>query len=184
MINYSSVKLVNGANFNRYFKRPLYDSYCFSNINNLIEYVLGINKKLFFPEDVFLNLPKLYDQVIFFLIDGFGWRFYKKFENHPFFLNLKKGLVINKLTSQFPSTTSAHVTKIHTGFSVGESGVFEWNYYEPRLDQIITPLLFSKAGDDQRDTLESMIRPEEIFPKNTFYEKLKNKSINCFVFQH
>ena len=54
--------------------------------------------------------------------------------------------MVEKLTAQFPSTTAAQITTIHTGQTVGEHGLFEWNYYEPVLDAVIAPLLFSFAG--------------------------------------
>lgn len=184
MVNRNSIKAVDQAKMNVFFKKPLYDSYCFSNINNLIEYSLGVAERLDFPGDVFLGLPHHYNGVILFFIDGFGWRFYEKFKKHSFFKKLENEGVVNKITSQFPSTTSAHVTKIHTGLTVGESGVFEWNYYEPKVDAVISPLLFSFAGDNERDTLKSIIKPEEILPKKTFYQRLKDKGVNCYIFQH
>lgn len=87
-----------------------------------------------------------YDAVVLFLVDAFGWRFFEKFQDLPFLKRLTSDGMVEKLTAQFPSTTAAHVTTIHTGLPVGKSGVFEWFYYEPQLDRIIAPLLFSYAG--------------------------------------
>ena len=88
------------------------------------------------------------------------------------------------MTSQFPSTTADHVTCMHTGLDVGQSGVYEWNYYEPLVDEVITPLLFAYAGDKERDTLKrSGIPTEAFFPTQTFYQKLQTRGITSYVFQ-
>ncbi len=89
------------------------------------------------------------------------------------------------MTSQFPSTTAAHVTCMHTGLNVGRSGIYEWNYYEPLVDEIITPLLFAYAGEKKRDSLKrSGIPAEAFFPTLTFYQKLQTRGITSYVFQH
>ncbi|GIW64989.1 MAG: hypothetical protein KatS3mg092_0922 [Patescibacteria group bacterium] len=184
MINKKSIETVDKSNLNQYFKKPLYESYCFSNINNIIEYNLGLTNNLQCPNDILIYPDKKYKKVILFFIDGFGWRFFEKFSQSIFFKFAEKNGLINKFTSQFPSTTSAHVTKIHTGLTVGESGVFEWNYYEPKVDAIITPLIFSFVGDKKRDTLKNHIDPKKIFPKKTFYQHLKKNGIKSYIFQH
>ena len=185
MLNKKSIQIVDQSNINSYFKKPLYSSYCFANINSLIEYCLGINNHSHLPQDVLGNSSGNYEKIILFFIDGFGWRFVDKFWSHPFFKKIKNKGIISKITSQFPSTTAAHVTKIHTGLTVGESGIFEWNYYEPKVERIISPLLFSFAGDKKRNTLKkTQINPEEIFPKKTFYQKLKKMGVKSYIFQH
>ena len=123
-----------------------------------------------------------YDAVVLFLVDGFGWRFFEKFEEMPFLKRMTKSGKVEKLTSQFPSTTAAHITTIHTGQPVGQSGVYEWFYYEPQLDRIIAPLLFSFAGDDERDTLKGIINPAKLYPKQTMYKDLKALGIESHVF--
>jgi len=172
--------------FDKEFIKPQYDDYCFSNIPSFI--LDRFNKTNFskLPKDVIFNNDKIYQKIIFFLIDGFGWRFFKKYQNHPFFKFIEKNGVISKLTSQFPSTTAAHVTSIHTGLSVGESGVFEWFYYEPKVDLIIAPLLYSTAGNkEEKNRLKKFpIKPKDIYPKKTFYQILKNIGIKSFIFQH
>ena len=122
-----------------------------------------------------------YDAVVFFLVDGFGWRFFERFQEAPILKRLSKGK-IEKLTAQFPSTTAAHITTIHTGLPVGQSGVYEWFYYEPLVDQIIAPLLFSYAGDDERDTLKGQVNAAKLFPNRTLYQELGKQGIESYVF--
>jgi len=123
-----------------------------------------------------------YDAVILFLVDGFGWRFVERFQDAPFIKRLTNSGKVEKLISQFPSTTAAHVTTIHTGQTVGESGVFEWFYYEPLLDRMIAPLLFSLAGEQQRDTLKNKVDARKIYPTKTLYNSLKNSGVASHVF--
>ena len=88
------------------------------------------------------------------------------------------------ITSQFPSTTAAHVTTIHTGLPVGQSGIYEWFYYEPLLDTMISPLLFSFAGDHDRETLlRTGVNPATLFPTTTIYHDLANKGVTSTVIQ-
>ena len=124
-----------------------------------------------------------YDAVVLFLVDGFGWRFFERFQDAPFLKRIAKHGQIEKLISQFPSTTAAHVTTIHTGWNVGQSGVYEWIYYEPQLDAMITPLLFSYAGARYRNELTSTgIHPPLLYPRGHFYPELKKSGVNPYVF--
>lgn len=123
-----------------------------------------------------------YDVVVLFLVDGFGWRFFKKFQDAPFLKRLTDEGQLEKLTAQFPSTTAAHVTTIHTGLPVGQSGVYEWFYYEPQVDRIITPLLFSYAGDKDRDTLKGVVKANKLYPNQTLYQELGVLGIESHFF--
>lgn len=124
---------------------------------------------------------KQYDAVVVFFIDAFGWRFFEKFQDHPFLKRIAQNGKIEKLTSQFPSTTAAHVTTMHTGIPVGQSGVHEWYYYEPSVDRVIAPLLFSYAtGSKDRDTIDKKVQPLDIFPRGVFYPALKQMDVEAF----
>jgi hypothetical protein len=126
-----------------------------------------------------------YEVVVLVLIDGFGWRFFNKFQETPFLKRLAREGQIEKLTAQFPSTTAAQVTTLHTGLPVGEHGIFEWNYYEPSLEAVIAPLLFSFAGTPERDTLKAVgARPSRLFPTSTLYQALKKQGVTSTIFQH
>lgn len=153
---------------NEHFIKPRYDSDGFAGIPNRITEAFASGK---------------YDAVVLFLVDGFGWRFFERFQDMPFLKRLARDGSIEKLISQFPSTTAAHLTTIHTGWNVGQSGVYEWFYYEPQLDAIIAPLLFSYASTKERDTLKpTKIEPAFLYPRGIFYPELKKKGVEPYVF--
>jgi predicted AlkP superfamily pyrophosphatase or phosphodiesterase len=153
---------------NESFVKPRYDSGGFAGIPNRIKEAFASKK---------------YDAVVMFFVDAFGWRFYERFQDAPFINRIAKHGTIEKLTSQFPSTTAAHVTTMHTGLPVGESGVYEWYYYEPLVDRIIAPLLFSFSGTSERDTLyKTKVKPENLYPKGTFYPELKQMGVDVVNF--
>ena len=87
--------------------------------------------------------PERADRVAVVLLDAFGMRFVERHADHP----LLRRAHVAPLASQFPSTTTAHVTTMHTGTPVGTHGLYEWNVYEPALDAVITPILYAHAGE-------------------------------------
>src|SRR2546425_9724707 len=140
MLNAASLNAVNSSKFSQRFVKPLFDSYCFSNIPQTIESLLTGQVKSSLPLDVFTGMPTKYNKIILFFIDGFGWRFFERCaDKYPLLKTLLTHGVVSKMTSQFPSTTAAHVTSIHTGLNVAQSGIYEWNYYEPLIDDMISP---------------------------------------------
>ncbi|HEY9153429.1 MAG TPA: alkaline phosphatase family protein, partial [Anaerolineales bacterium] len=163
------------------FIKPNYDSGGFAGLPLAI-------KSLFGGDAYSLPIPDLqksYDNVILFFVDAFGWRFFEKFASHPYLDRSIRNEHVVKLTSQFPSTTSAHTTCIHSGLNVGQSGIFEWNYYEPLLDAMIVPLLFSFSGTMERDQLKKTgIAPKELYPTQSLYRDLKKLGVHSTIFQH
>ncbi|MGE5196838.1 MAG: alkaline phosphatase family protein [Anaerolineae bacterium] len=186
MMNPLSFEAVKKASFSKSFCRPLYDSYCFSRIPGTIKSLLGLESKTKLPSDVFGNALEEFDIVILFFVDGFGW---ESFEHYlptiPFLKRFDLEGCASKLTSQFPSTTAAHVTCINTGLDVGQSGVYEWYYYEPVVDQVIAPILFSFAGDKNVETLQKAgVAASTIYPSSTIYQDLKKNDVDSFIMQH
>jgi predicted AlkP superfamily pyrophosphatase or phosphodiesterase len=153
------------------FIKPCYDSQGFASLpQRVTELLTG---------------PQKYEAVVLFLIDGFGWRFFEKFQQAPFLKTIAREGQVEKLIAQFPSTTAAALTTLHSGMPVGEHGIFEWYYYEPTLDAVIAPLLFSFAGTSQRDTLRSIsAKPRRLFPNTTLYQSLKKQGVTSTIFQH
>jgi hypothetical protein len=114
------------------------------------------------------------------LLDGFGRRFAERHADHPFL----RRLTIEPVAAQFPSTTTAHVTTMHTGRPLGEHGLYEWNVYEPALDAIVTPLRFSFAGDDEPDTLAAAgFDPAALVDGDTLYRRLAAGGVASTVLQ-
>jgi predicted AlkP superfamily pyrophosphatase or phosphodiesterase len=186
MLNTTSLEAVKAAQFSQRFVRPLYDTYCFANIPKTTTYLLTGDGEIALPPDVFGNLPRRYDKVILFFVDAFGWRFFERYaDKYPFLRTILRNGMVSKLTSQFPSTTAAHTTCINTGLSAGQSGIYEWHYYEPLVDDIITPLMFSYARDKERDTLKrSFVPAAQFYPRQTVYQSLKDKGVVSYIFLH
>ena len=165
--------------------KPQYDSTCFSQIPGLVwDALLGDTTSALTPT-LLPGSPYKYDKVVFFLIDAFGWRFFEQYSDHyPFLQRFITEGKVAKLTSQFPSTTSAHVTTLFTNQVVGQHGVFEWQYYEPKLDQMIVPLLYSLAGEEQPELLRGLVEdPAMILPNSTFFETLLAQGVTPWIFQ-
>lgn len=193
MINDNSTRTVEASTWRRAFRKPCYDSYSFSRLPATIAGLLGAPIDRLppawhapLPADCTAPLGSTYDRVITLFIDAFGFRFFELFsEKLPFLQRFQKSGVVNRLTSQFPSTTAAHVTTIHTGVPVGESGVYEWFYYEPIVDGIIAPLLFSMQADPLRNTLDKGKFPADaIFPFESLYGALAGHGIESHLFQY
>jgi hypothetical protein len=157
---------------------PRYDGGGFAALPATVERLLGLG-------DGGVPLERIPDRaqlVVLILLDAFGWRFFSRHDDHPL---LRRMDAVARLTTQFPSTTTAHVTTLHTGRPVGEHGLYEWHVYDPGLDTIVTPLLFSYAGDGVRDTLvRAGVDPSSVLPSEpTLYERLGARGIACHAFQ-
>ncbi len=185
MLNKKSLEEVEKAKFNKnIFIKPLSESYCFSNICDGIEDLLIGKTGSKLPRDVFGEFKKEYKNVVLFVIDGFGWSLFDKLQSNNLFpKELLEKSVISQMTAQFPSTTAAELTSIHTGMSVEETGIYEWFYYDKNVDAIISPLLFSVPPDKTRNSLLNRnIDPKKIFPFQTFYESLNKRGVVSSVF--
>jgi len=177
MFNKKSFEVVEQAIFKGKFKNVV-DDYCLSNIPGTILSNFGVESKKCLPNDVFGKEIKQYDKVVLFVIDAFGYTFFEKFfEKSTFLKRIVSEGVVSKLTTQFPSTTTANVTTLHTGIPVSESGVIEWNYYEPRIDAVYSPLLFKKAGESELLNIDA----SELLPIENIYQKL---NVASYVFQY
>ncbi len=165
---------------------PDYETGNFAHIPGLLQSLLGVETPTPLTPERFGFRPGQFKNVIFLFLDAFGWNVYS------YFLNRRNRIVgrltdkgqVHKITAQFPSTTAAEVTTFHTGQVVGQHGVYEWQYYEPEVDDVIVPLLFSYAGEGKRrDTLrDAYIDARDILPTHTFFSDLQNAGVPTFTF--
>jgi predicted AlkP superfamily pyrophosphatase or phosphodiesterase len=101
-------------------------------------------------------------------LDAFGWRFVERHRQHPLLMRLARDGVLAPMASQFPSTTVAHVTTMHTGLPVEAHGLYEWQVYEPGVGRVIRPFVAKDLGDvDVRGLLPD---------GPSFYERLATTS--------
>lgn len=167
-----------------HFIKPGYGGYCFADLPTTIQYWLTGKGQPGLAPACLGPTMRQYDTVIFMFIDAFGWRFYETYRHQSPFL--QQFHHVAKITSQFPSTTTAHVTCIHTGQAVGQSGLYEWHMYDPKLDGMITPFMFSFSGDRVAETLKPLpIQASDLYPpKTTFYQTLAELGIHSVMLQH
>jgi hypothetical protein len=126
-------------------------------------------------------LGERFERVVFVYLDAFGCTLLDRYADHPLFARARSEGVVLELTSQFPSTTTAQVTTIHSGLPVAKHGLYEWHLYEPALHRLITPLLFSFAGDGERGTLAGVLDPDSIFPRESVYARLAAAGVRSTV---
>ncbi|MBI5928843.1 MAG: alkaline phosphatase family protein [Chloroflexi bacterium] len=186
MYNHDSIQAVAAARISPDFAKPLYDTYCFSQIPQTVFHLLTGEGHSGLPTSVLGDFPQRYDKVILLFVDAFGWQFFQQYQGqHDFLRRFVEQGVVSKINSQFPSATAAHVTTIHSGLPVGQSGVFEWVYYEPLADEVIAPLLFSVSGDYERNTLQKRgFNGDGFFPDQTIYQRLGRQGVKSYVFQN
>jgi len=185
MLNLDSLQATRVAPFHTGFVQPLYDTYNFAGLPRQIQYFLTGLGGPGLAAPAFAGLRTRYDAVVLMYIDALGWRFYEQFKDRSLSLQhfLQHG-VVSKITAQFPSTTAAHTTNIHTGLTPAQSGVYEWYIYEPAVDAMIAPLLFSYAGETQREQLKQAgMSPETLFPTQTIYKNLRQNGVASYIYQ-
>jgi len=161
------------------WRRPERGRRCFDQLPATVERLLtGTTDGAAVAEPL---LRERFERVVFVYLDAFGCAMLERHADHRVFTRARGEGIVLELTSQFPSTTTAEVTTIHSGLPVAEHGLYEWHLYEPALDRLITPLLFSFAGDGQRGTLSGVLDPDSVFPSESVYTGLGEAGVRSTV---
>ena len=153
-------------------------TYCFSRIPWTIEAALtGEPNPRTLPPDALGALADRPDTVVVLFVDAFGWRFFEEFaESTPALARFLRDGTVSKLTSVFPSTTSAHVACLHSGLTRRRrAGSTSGTSTSPRSGRMIAPLLSSRAGDKGRNGLD--LPPGTLFDGETLHERLAARGV-------
>lgn len=187
MKNSKSLEIVGSNKLSDSWLVPRFADYSFIQIPGTIRsLLLQESSSTSIPSEAFPNQAPPYSQVVVLLLDGFGWNLFEKLSPHSKFLQkFLNGGVASAITSQFPSTTAVHMTSYHFNRPLRDHGISEWFYFEPKVDAVIAPLLFSQGSSQERGDLKTLgIKPENIFPWETAYYQFKKDGIESHVFQN
>jgi hypothetical protein len=184
VINERSLETVAAARLPGGRVRPLYDSYGFARIPGTLLQLFGGGEAAL-PGDVLPELGDAPPRVVAVLIDALGWAFAERFATRsPLLARVRAEGVVSKLTTQFPSTTTAHVTTLHTTQPVGEHGCYEWFIYEPTLDRLVCPLTAGFAGEPAGGLVAAGADLGAIYPRtDPFSARLGRLGAACHLVQ-
>lgn len=180
MFDFASIDAVRAARIDDHFARPLYEGFGFAALPSLVRSLLSGAEHAFSPSlPTSAGPPRA---VVVLLLDGFGWSFFERFSDElPFLRRVVEDGVVSMLSAQFPTTTAAHVTTLHTGAPVGESGVFEWQYYEPTLGKMFLPL--PAVTIEPEGLLRAAPVIGRTYPASTLYSSLADLGLPSFCYQ-
>ena len=147
MIDPASVEAVEAARWRDDLTLPLTGTYCFDGIPETIAWLAGAAATPGLPAASLGPLAPPYERVVLVLADALGWHRLAAFADEPFARRLLYDGHVLRLTTQFPSTTTAHVTTLCTGRPVGETGFYEWYQFHEAADGLVGPLLYARPGE-------------------------------------
>ena len=180
MLNQSSIDAIEATRIDDHLARPLYQGYSYAQVPPLVKAVLASGASTL-PADA-VDLDPAPRHVVLVLVDGFGWSYFQRFADElPFLRRIVDDGIVSKLTAQFPSTTSAQITTLHTGLPLGESGIPEWFYYEPILGEIFSPLKCQTLNADGLFPVDADQHP--VYPFATLYEALAARGVTSYCYQ-
>lgn len=176
MFNEKSIRSVESKVLSKAFVN-IDEKYNLVNIPGTILKNFGIEVSNSLPLDV-IGDNKKYPKVVLMVIDALGYNFFEKYYTKSFFLNeiVQDGRV-SKLTTQFPSTTTCNITTLNTGLPVSDTGIYEWYYYEKKLDAVFNPLRFMKAKEKEVLDYDASL----LLPNTNLYTQIP---VPSYVFQY
>ncbi len=182
MLHTSLVETIKADRQRDSFLYPYYGKYSIADVGpSILAYLGAPNGRATLPEDF---LPKGYNRILLFMVDGFGLDHFQEYQHQVPVLNrLAQASEIYPITSVFPSTTPAALTAIHTGITPQEHGLPEWTVYFEEFGSIIETFPFKPIMSAQREELLQMGgTPQMLYDGPTVYSQLKDADIPSYVF--
>lgn len=171
--------------FGQNWIKPAYGSFCFAGLPGFIQETLtGSTYKVSLPQSVSASIAQGVDRIVFVFLDAFGWEAYERFaEGSDLMKTFSEDGLLCKTTSQFPSTTAAHVTTLNSGLPVYETGVCEWHYYEPNVDAVINPFqLRTVDTENKHSLLKAGHDISKLLPNRSLSSDLKKSGVSSFIY--
>lgn len=135
-------------------------------ISQAFNYETGFSPLKLLPPEKLKNSKN----IVLLLIDGLGYEFLKKYGKNTIFTKHLMG----KITTVFPSSTSAAMTSIYTGLSPQQHGMTGWHMFMKELGDIIIPLpyviRFNKGKISEKVDINSL------FNLMSFTDKINSSS--------
>ncbi len=162
----------------------------FSLIPATIKKLLGLKvaEDKVLPNDI-IDTSKSYKKLVLFVLDAFGWNLLQKYkEEFPELKRIVSYSNCQKINSQFPSTTAAHITTLQTGLPVSQHGIFEWRIYDPNINDIIMPMKFSTNRVNKKESLVDNLGDtsvQEILSgkeNSSFINDLEGEGVESYTF--
>ncbi|WP_246999366.1 alkaline phosphatase family protein [Halosolutus gelatinilyticus] len=163
---------------------PSYEDYCFANVPVTALSVLddGFDRRL--PEGVFDGVPTDVDNVVLFLLDGFGYeRWTASHDDHGLLSAITDRGAVTPLTSIYPSETAAAITTVHTGRPPIEHGLLGWNQYLDSAGRIVQTLPFTTLEGEPLATASPSSEARELFEGEPLYGRALEAGIDAYAIQ-
>ena len=155
------------------FYKPDYEENSIVNLMSSISNSFGVNSEYRELKSLPAKSLEGYRNVIHIVIDGLGYNYLLKKRK-----NYLKDHTVGKITSVFPSTTSACITSFATGLAPKEHGITGWfvRIKTERHNIPATILLFN----DRRDEIsleQKGIMPEDVFTDFRLSKQIGNVKV-------
>ena len=113
------------------------------------------------------------------IIDAFGYSILKEVLKDKEVKNILKKFKIEKISSVFPTTTTAALTSIFSGEAPGKHGLYEWEMYSDKIKMEFKPLKFEAVDEKKQKKFEKIATKKLIKHKN-FMKELSKKKIKVY----
>ena len=146
------------------------------NLVSTILFAMGIKPSQNTLKQINLNELKSKKNIVLILFDGLGYNFLKKYSlKNP--KNILNSNLLDKITSVFPSTTTAVITSILTEKTPLEHGAIGWNLFFKEYGKFINILPW-QDGVTNENLNTKYYNFSSIFDSENIFAKIKNETNN------
>ncbi|ELY52151.1 alkaline phosphatase family protein [Natronococcus jeotgali] len=161
---------------------PAYDDYSFANVPETALAVLDDAFERRLPADVLEGVATDVDNVVVFLLDGFGYEHWKRHRGaHEFLRRIEDAGTVAPLTAVYPSETAAALTTVATAAPPVEHGLLGWFQYLESAGRIVETLPFRTLEGDPLADVSPTSSATELFTGRSIYERAEQAGIDPYA---